>query len=53
MKWQQAGEDNVKQSFIVCNFYRIYRGDQTQEGRMGGKTESEFFLRTLWIFKIM
>lgn len=42
-KWQQAGEDYVKQSFIVCNFHKIYRDDQPRRIGWAGRLKHDFF----------
>lgn len=43
-KWQEAGEDYAKRSFVVCNSYQMYRDVQTKEGEVGGKSERRIVL---------
>jgi hypothetical protein len=36
-KWQEAGEDCIMKSFIICMLHKYYSGDQIKEDKIGGR----------------
>jgi hypothetical protein len=35
-KWQEAGEDGIMKSFIVCTLHQILKAEQIKDNQIGG-----------------